>query len=307
MKDNVDIESLSKYGFWGMVTNSPWKLLLLVSSTIFFSELIIMLLLQWFPLSPFYVEALFDAAILISILFPVLFVFVFNPMKKNFENKKAEEKIKNAILNDLNTALITAEKRKQKFQNLFDLANDIIIILDPDSQRIIDCNVVACKKIGYSKDEMLSMSIYDLREKPEQYIIDDNLHKLKQGKKLCFESSLIRADGSSFPTETSSSMINIGEYTVIQSFIRDISQRRELEDEKDRTMAKLKSALDEIKTLQGILPMCSFCKKIRNDLGEWEQIDVFIDKNSMADVSHSICPDCMKKNYPKYADKIIQK
>ena len=128
--------------------------------------------------------------------------------------------------------------------------------------------------------------------------------KAKLGEKLFFESSLIMSNGSSFPTETTSSMIKIGDSRVIQSFIRDISKRRIIEAEKDRAMVKLQSALSEIKTLQGILPLCSFCKKIRNDQGEWEKVDVYIDKHSMADVSHSICPDCMKKNYPDYADRI---
>jgi PleD family two-component response regulator len=62
--------------------------------------------------------------------------------------------------------------------------------------------------------------------------------------------------------------------------------------------AQLQKALDEIKSLRGILPLCSFCKKIRDDKGYWEQVDVYIYKYSEADISHSICPDCMKEHYP---------
>ena len=57
--------------------------------------------------------------------------------------------------------------------------------------------------------------------------------------------------------------------------------------------------ISEIQTLRGILPLCSFCKKIRNDEGYWEQVDVYIQRHSQADISHSICPDCMKKYYPE--------
>lgn len=56
--------------------------------------------------------------------------------------------------------------------------------------------------------------------------------------------------------------------------------------------------LSEVKALRGILPLCSFCKKIRDDKGYWEQVDVYIHKYSEADISHSTCPECMKKNYP---------
>jgi steroid delta-isomerase-like uncharacterized protein len=57
--------------------------------------------------------------------------------------------------------------------------------------------------------------------------------------------------------------------------------------------------LAEIKTLRGILPLCSFCKKIRDDKGYWEQVDVYLHKYSEADISHSVCPECMKINYPE--------
>lgn len=62
--------------------------------------------------------------------------------------------------------------------------------------------------------------------------------------------------------------------------------------------AELSKALDEIKTLRGILPCCSFCKKIRDDKGFWEKVDVYIRDHSEAKVSHGICPECMKIHYP---------
>ncbi len=73
------------------------------------------------------------------------------------------------------------------------------------------------------------------------------------------------------------------------------SLQKSLEDKN----AQLQKALVEIKTLRGILPLCSFCKKIRDDKGYWEQVDVYIYKYSEADISHSICPDCAKEHYPE--------
>ncbi len=61
---------------------------------------------------------------------------------------------------------------------------------------------------------------------------------------------------------------------------------------------QLSDYISEIQTLRGILPLCSFCKKIRDDKGYWEQVDVYIHKHSQADISHSICPDCAKEHYP---------
>jgi hypothetical protein len=69
----------------------------------------------------------------------------------------------------------------------------------------------------------------------------------------------------------------------------------------------LQKALDEIKTLRGILPICSFCKNIRNDQGYYERIEDYIYKHSGVDFSHTICPSCMKKEYPEEYKRIALK
>ena len=61
---------------------------------------------------------------------------------------------------------------------------------------------------------------------------------------------------------------------------------------------ELKSALDHVKKLQGILPICMYCHKIRNDKKSWERVEQYISDNSDAEFSHSICPECMEKHHP---------
>jgi phosphoserine phosphatase RsbU/P len=61
----------------------------------------------------------------------------------------------------------------------------------------------------------------------------------------------------------------------------------------------LSDSLDTIKTLEGILPICCICKKIRDDKGYWEQIEAYISDHSEAQFSHGICPECMEKHYGK--------
>ena len=55
---------------------------------------------------------------------------------------------------------------------------------------------------------------------------------------------------------------------------------------------------EEVKTLRGLLPICSYCKKIRDDKGYWKQIEVYIAANSQADFSHGLCPECGLEHYP---------
>lgn len=69
----------------------------------------------------------------------------------------------------------------------------------------------------------------------------------------------------------------------------------------------LQEALNEIKTLRGIIPICSYCKKLRNDEGMWQRIEKYIYEHSEAKFSHGICPDCMKEHYPEMVSSSVEK
>ena len=81
---------------------------------------------------------------------------------------------------------------------------------------------------------------------------------------------------------------------------QEIARRKALEQEREKLIVELQKALSEIKTLQGFLPICASCKKIRNDEGYWQQIEQYIQERSDAQFSHGICPECAKKLYPDF-------
>ena len=75
-----------------------------------------------------------------------------------------------------------------------------------------------------------------------------------------------------------------------------------LKREMDRRKARereLEQALREVKVLQGLLPICSHCKKIRDEQGRWHMVESYIREHSKAEFSHGICPDCLDKHYSK--------
>lgn len=78
----------------------------------------------------------------------------------------------------------------------------------------------------------------------------------------------------------------------------EIKARIEAEEEKEKVIQDLRVAIAEVKALSGLLPICSHCKKIRDDKGYWNQIEAYITDRSDAKFSHSICQDCAKKYYP---------
>lgn len=74
-----------------------------------------------------------------------------------------------------------------------------------------------------------------------------------------------------------------------------IAQRNQAEAEKDRLIGDLQHALDEVKTLRGIIPICAWCKSVRDDNGYWQQVEVYMQDHAHVEFSHGICPNCADK------------
>lgn len=88
-----------------------------------------------------------------------------------------------------------------------------------------------------------------------------------------------------------------------EAFDRMIERRARAEEMKEELIEELQQALEEIKTLHGILPICASCKKIRDDKGYWNQIEAFIRERADVEFTHGICPDCARKIYPEFVSR----
>lgn len=99
-------------------------------------------------------------------------------------------------------------------------------------------------------------------------------------------------------------------FSALENCAETIMLERKIQEqarEKDELIARLQDALDNIKRLSGLLPICSSCKKIRDDKGYWNQIERYIAEHSEAEFSHGICPECVRKLYPQYKHLIPEK
>jgi PAS domain S-box-containing protein len=107
-------------------------------------------------------------------------------------------------------------------------------------------------------------------------------------------------DGISFFVEVSTSSVTSasGERIGRMASFIDTTKRKMLEIDLHK---KLQDALEQIKILRGVLPICVSCRKIRNDKGCWNQLEVYIKEHSEAVFSHGICPGCAKKLYPNFS------
>ncbi len=197
---------------------------------------------------------------------------------------------------------------QEKFKKISALANDAIIQMD-ENGKISFWNEAAQRIFGYSHKEAEDKDLHQLLV-PKKYLLMFNkgfeqfIHT-GQGAAIgkTLELSALRKDGSEFEIELSLSSYRENNKWQSVGIVRDISNRKQIEKERDRLIENLKKALDEIQTLKGIVPICASCKKIRDDKGYWKHVETFIQEHSQAEFSHGICPDCQHELYPEFSKK----
>ena len=79
---------------------------------------------------------------------------------------------------------------------------------------------------------------------------------------------------------------------------RTIEMRFELNEK----VEELKQALEQVRRLNGIVPICANCKNVRDDQGYWNRVEAYLNEHTEADFTHAVCPDCMKRLYPQFKD-----
>jgi hypothetical protein len=77
--------------------------------------------------------------------------------------------------------------------------------------------------------------------------------------------------------------------------VRDITERKKFEAEREMLVRELKETLAKIKVLSGMLPICAWCKKVRDDKGYWKKVETYIEEYSDASFTHGICPECIER------------
>jgi len=192
---------------------------------------------------------------------------------------------------------------EEKFRSISTSLNDALITINHNG-KITYWNQTATEIFGYSAEEVAGRDLHRLVV-PEKYIktfqkgfkqFVTNGTGAAIGKTL--EMSALRKNGDEFPVELSlSSYLVNGQWHAVGT-IRDISDRKKAEKERDNLIKELKVSLEKIKTLERIIPICSHCKKIRDDKGYWNQIESYIHDHSETTFSHGICQECAEKLYP---------
>ena len=200
------------------------------------------------------------------------------------------------------TPLRQAEKALReseiKFRTLADFSPTAISIIR--GERYLYVNSAWETLTGYTKDEARSLNPLlvvhpDMRELVKNYSI--NRMKGEQTPTRYEMKGITKIGGVKW-FDFSATLIEYDGEQATLTVVNDITDKKQSDKEREQLIIELREAINEIKTLRGILPICSSCKKIRDDKGYWNQIELYIRNHSNAQFSHGICPECAKKLYP---------
>jgi PAS domain S-box-containing protein len=170
-------------------------------------------------------------------------------------------------------------------------------VVERETLQFLAVNDAAVSQYGYSRAEFLELTLRDVHppEEVPKLLADLASDAAEQGTPLTTRHR--KKDGTLMDVEVIAHDIAFGEWSALLAVLTDVTERRRAAEERERMIDELKEALANVKTLRGLIPICSSCKKIRDDKGFWSQVEVYVRDRSEAEFSHGICPECMKKLY----------
>jgi len=211
------------------------------------------------------------------------------------------------------------QNNEQIIQIILDSIPAWVFFKDKEN-RFIRVNKTFCDIMEMSKKQLEGKSVFDFfpREQAEAYW-DDDKKVMASGKPVRniiepMDSKhgklWVRTDKIPYRNPEGEIIGIIGfsiEITELKKAETDLKNlhanevliRKELE----QTLKQLQDSFVKIKELQSILPMCSYCRNIRDDKGHWSHLESYITKHTKSNFSHGICPDCLKKHFPEHAKK----
>ncbi len=190
------------------------------------------------------------------------------------------------------------------FEDIIDVAPYPIII--HIEGMVVYANQLAARLVGLSNATLLiGRSIMDFVHPEHRARVIERLERHEKGEDLLefIEECFILDDGSSIEVEIASRKIKFKGKDAILVAGRDISGRKIIEREREELIRKLEEANRKVLQLEGLLPVCAECRRIKNDSGGWVSIESYLVSHSKARLTHGICPECARKLYPGMGSK----
>jgi len=193
-------------------------------------------------------------------------------------------------------ALLASEA---SFRTLLDESSDPIFSFLPDgTYRYV--NQAFAAGVGRPRQEIVGRRIWDVFEPAEA---EKRFQVLRQvfdtGQQKVFEVRVPRAEGDRFYLTTVQPVLGpAGEVVSAMCSSKEITERRRMEAQLQERLAELEDALAHVRRLQGIIPICAHCRRVRSDPETWQQVEAYVAEHSQVQFSHGICPACLELHYP---------
>lgn len=197
------------------------------------------------------------------------------------------------ILNKIENAMSEVSKFLQ--DRFFDLSLDMLCIAH-FSGHFLKLSAAWERTLGFTRGELQSKRMFEfVHPDDRERTLEQNRIVRSGGRALGFENRYMCKDGSYrwFRWNAIADM----DHQLIYSLARDITESKRAEEERERLLRELQSALGEVKELREILPMCMYCKSIRSDQNYWQSVEVYIANHTNAQLSHGICPNCYNNTF----------
>jgi PAS domain S-box-containing protein len=191
-------------------------------------------------------------------------------------------------------AALRTTERDRFLSALFGTMEDAVLVLDPEL-RIVEYIGRAREIYGWEPEEARGRRL--TAEFTSEFPDGDReraMAELAAGKPVRARIRALRKDGSWADLDLSATALRdaAGRVTGYLSVSREIGAQVAAE-------RALREALQNVKTLSGLLPICMYCKRVRDDEGYWEQVESYVHRHTDAQFSHGMCPECEKKHFPE--------
>ena len=172
----------------------------------------------------------------------------------------------------------------------FDLSLDMLCIAH-FSGYFLKLSAAWERTLGLTREELQSKRMFDfVHPDDRERTLEQNRIVRSGGQALGFENRYLCKDGS-YRWFRWNAIADMG-HQLIYSVARDITEQKQIEEERERLVRELQAALAEVKELRTILPICMYCKSIRTDKNYWQTVETYIANHSNVQLSHGVCPKC---------------
>jgi PAS domain S-box-containing protein len=181
---------------------------------------------------------------------------------------------------------------REQLDNFFAVSVDMFCFLDFNGH-FKRLNPAWEQTLGFTREELMSRPFIEfVHPDDRERTLAQNAKVRAGGRAASFENRYLCKDGSYRWFRWNAAPDSSEK--VIYSVARDITESKRAEDERELLLRQLQAAAAEVKSLRSILPMCSYCRKIRDDENNWQTVECYINDHTTTKFSHGICPSCME-------------